>query len=128
MRRFFMPLAFCLSWIAMATAQQSPPPYKNPQLAIEDRVADLLSRMTLEEKVEQLCGGYHVGWGIYDPSGKYSTLSVDDLFKQLNANESTLSAHDRAAARNAIQRFAIEKTPLGIPDLFHGEGLHGFMA
>jgi hypothetical protein len=32
-------------------------PYRNPGLSIEDRVADLLSRMTLEEKIDQICGG-----------------------------------------------------------------------
>jgi len=128
MRRLFLILIFSFASAISLSAQEKQPPYKNPQLAIEDRVADLLSRMTLEEKVEQLCGGYHFGWGIYDPTGKYSGLSIDDLFKQLNDNDSKLTPHDRAAARNAVQRYAIEKTPLGIPDLFHGEGLHGFMA
>src|SRR5271167_1167841 len=120
MRRLFLILIFSFASAISLSAQEKQPPYKNPQLAIEDRVADLLSRMTLEEKVEQLCGGYHFGWGIYDPTGKYSGLSIDDLFKQLNDNDSKLTPHDRAAARNAVQRYAIEKTPLGIPDLFHG--------
>src|SRR5436305_7178375 len=35
------------------SAPENTPAYRNPNLAIEDRVADLLSRMTLEEKVEQ---------------------------------------------------------------------------
>src|SRR5208283_5577939 len=36
---------------AAANAQQATPKYRDPSLAPEDRVADLLSRMTLEEKV-----------------------------------------------------------------------------
>jgi len=45
----------CASANAQQTTDQAP--YRNPNLAIEDRVADLLSRMTLEEKVEQIAGG-----------------------------------------------------------------------
>ena len=43
--------------IAPATvtdSQAQTPPYKNPRLPVEQRVADLLSRMTLEEKIAQL--------------------------------------------------------------------------
>ncbi|HEY1184653.1 MAG TPA: hypothetical protein VGE89_10755, partial [Bryobacteraceae bacterium] len=40
-----------------ATAAQPAPKYRDPKLTIDERVADLLSRMTLEEKVAEICGG-----------------------------------------------------------------------
>jgi len=42
--------------------------------------------------------------------------------------DSQVSPHDAAAARNAAQHFLMEKTRLGIPAIFPGEALHGFMA
>src|ERR1700692_2733087 len=63
-RNPFLQLFVCLALLcATAISQEKAapatnmPPYRNPALAIDDRVADLLSRMTLEEKVEQLTGG-----------------------------------------------------------------------
>jgi beta-glucosidase len=52
-----MSLALCLASIAAGSSSglaQEPPPYKNPKLSIEERVNDLVSRMTLEEKVSQM--------------------------------------------------------------------------
>ena len=53
--------------------------YKNPQLPVEQRVADLLSRMTVEEKVGQLL--CPLGWEMYEIKGE--TVSPSDKFKQL---------------------------------------------
>ncbi|HEX7359868.1 MAG TPA: glycoside hydrolase family 3 N-terminal domain-containing protein [Bryobacteraceae bacterium] len=102
-------------------------PYKNPKLPIPRRVADLLSRMTLEEKVEQISGGFHHG-GVIDPTGKYNDQNYLNALRQMRGiSTQIVPAHDRAVLRNAIQRYQIEKTRLGIPALFIGEGLHGFM-
>ncbi|HME33223.1 MAG TPA: hypothetical protein VKG65_10765, partial [Terriglobales bacterium] len=46
---------------ATSPAPESTPKYRNPNLAIDDRVADLLSRMTLEEKVHEIAGGWEAG-------------------------------------------------------------------
>src|SRR5690349_6219267 len=62
-----------------ANAAPSPnntPNYKNPALSIDDRVADLLGRMTLEEKVEQICGGSRTESQVIDPTGTYTTESA----------------------------------------------------
>ena len=62
MRRVFLPPALYLFGIGMLAAQSAVPadaPYKNPKLPVEQRVADLLSRMTLKEKVSMLAGS---GW------------------------------------------------------------------
>ena len=50
--------------------------YRDADLPIETRVADLLQRMTLEGKVEQLRGGRTSTYGIVDPTGKFSEQSI----------------------------------------------------
>jgi len=107
-------------------AANSTPDYRNPKLAIEDRVADLLKRMTLEEKVDQIAGGFrHVG--LVDTTGKFKEENAREAFGQLRDMKGHMSARDRAVLRNAAQRYQLEKTRLGIPSLSLGEGLHGFM-
>ncbi len=55
-RMVLLPLAICVS-CSLARAQQAPP-YRDPKLPVEQRVADLLSRMTLEEKLAQMEGAW----------------------------------------------------------------------
>ena len=109
------------------------PPYKDPHLSIDRRVEDLLSRMTMEEKIRQLDmywgkevadmggpdGGGHeaVAWNPQKTAaslGAGGAGSIHDLYPLT------------AAITNDIQRYAMEKTRLGIPVLFIEEGLHGF--
>ena len=81
-------------------APQALPPYKNPKLAVEARVRDLIARMTLEEKFWQL---FMIPGSLDDPSHDYS----NGIF---GLQISTGSATGRPAARahaeriNAIQR------------------------
>jgi beta-glucosidase len=100
------------------------PAYRNPFLPIPDRVADLLQRMTLEEKVDQLAGGRRRMVAFQDPEGQ----AIFQKFRGLFGNDSQASAHDAADLRNQAQRYVMEKTRLGIPMLFTGEALHGYMA
>ncbi|EEB95469.1 hypothetical protein MPER_05559, partial [Moniliophthora perniciosa FA553] len=59
------------------------PTYKNPQAAIEDRVEDLLARMTLEEKVAQLIQGDINGWmDMDDPLDNTLTYNQTGLMTQ----------------------------------------------
>jgi beta-glucosidase len=109
-------------------AQQTAPPYKDPHLSIEDRVADLLSRMTLEEKVAQISGGGEENAGLIDNSGKLPYKTAKEAFKELYSDESKIGPGERALIHNALQRYQMEKTTLGIPLIFYGEGLHGYMA
>jgi beta-glucosidase len=113
---------------APLAGQQQSPAYKNPSLPIAKRVEDLLSRMTLDEKVGQITGGHREVLGLVDPSGRFSEVTPQALFKEMNNLESRMSPRDRALAHNALQRFFMEKTRLGIPAIFQGEALHGFMA
>jgi len=113
-------------------------PYKNPALPVERRVEDLISRMTVREKIRQLDmywgnqvarmtgakGGEHTAEG-------HESEDWDEVkTKAALGTEGAGSVHDlyplSATTANKIQRYAIEKTRLGIPVLFIEEGLHGY--
>ncbi|MCR8560698.1 glycoside hydrolase family 3 C-terminal domain-containing protein [Mucilaginibacter sp. BJC16-A38] len=102
-------------------------PYKDAKLPIEKRVADLLSRMTVEEKIRQL----DMYWGheVANMRG-HEAESMSDSAKINIGKHGIGSVHDlyplTAAITNQIQRYALEKTRLGIPVLFIEEGLHGY--
>jgi beta-glucosidase len=100
------------------------PAYRNPKLPIPDRVADLLQRMTLEEKVDQLAGGRRRMMTTQDPEGQ----AIFQKLRTLYSNDAQASAFDTATLRNQAQKYMMEKTRLGIPMLFTGEALHGYMA
>lgn len=118
--------------------------YKNPDLPVETRVADLLSRMTLEEKVGQLL--CPLGWEMYEidgtdvhPSDKYRQLvkerNVGMLWATYRADpwtkktlENGLKPELAAKAGNALQKYVIENTRLGIPVFLAEEAPHGHMA
>ena len=107
-------------------AQQAVPDYRNPALPIQQCVADLLLRMTLEEKVDQIASGRQ---RMVREAGQQSiSPQVLQTLRQMFSVDSTVSPHDAAEARNAIQKFLMEKTRLGIPSLFQGEALHGYMS
>ena len=118
--------------------------YKNPKLGIDQRVSDLINRMTVEEKVGQL--SKELGWDMYTKDAK--GIGVSDKFKEtlkkrpigllwatLRADPWTqktlttgLSPQEAAKATNALQRYIIENTRLGIPLLLSEEVPHGHMA
>src|SRR5690606_3679343 len=119
-------------------------PYKNSQLPTEDRVRDLMERMTVEEKVGQL--SKLLGWEMYekDAAGIRVSEKLKDAIKKqhigllwatLRADPWTqknldngLSPREAAIATNAIQRYMVDSTRLGIPLLLSEEAPHGHMA
>lgn len=110
--------------ILPATSQESQPPYRDASLPVEQRAADLLKRMTLEEKVNQLAGGRRRAMTSSNPEERQVFENVGKLYRE----DAQVSAHDAADVRNKAQHFLLEKTRLGIPGFFQGEALHGFMA
>lgn len=140
-------ITILLAWVAMvAVAATSPTrvPYRDPKLPVDLRVSDLLGRMTLEEKVGQLqC---LMGWESYMRQGDQVTTT--EAFRQqvrdrhigmywavLRADPWTqktltsgLNPALAADATNAMQRFAVDSTRLGIPLLLAEEAPHGHMA
>lgn len=119
-------------------------PYKNSRLPIEDRVNDLVGRMTVEEKVGQL--SKMLGWEMYEKDGEAVRVSeklkkavkkehIGLLWATLRADpwtqktlETGLSPRQAAKATNAIQRYMVDSTRLGIPLLLSEEAPHGHMA
>jgi beta-glucosidase len=113
-----------LFWASLR-GQEPVPDYRNSRLPIERRVADLLKRMTLEEKVNQLAP--ERPRDLTSASGGLSSR-VTETLRQLFAVDSHVNPHDAAEARNALQRFLVKETRLGIPAIVQGEALHGFMS
>ncbi len=114
----------CLSY---TYAQQ--PAYKDPKQPIAKRVADLLSRMTLEEKVAQL-QTMHAGRPKLDDKLFSNTAKLDSLYK--NGMGMINPAFDETmettiTARNRLQDYMINKTRLGIPIIFIDEAHHGLV-
>jgi beta-glucosidase len=103
------------------------PEYRNATLTIDERVADLLPRMTLEEKVQQITGGGRGQLEIIDPTGTFTTEQARAKMAQWGNPDLVFTPRQSAILRNGVQRYLREKTPLGIPQLFMGEALHGFM-
>jgi beta-glucosidase len=109
-------------------------PYKNSHLPIEQRVNDLLQRMTLEEQAAQLIGKFSIDSLAFDESGNFISMKDTALLNLGLGSYSVWSLrHEHSLRRqvqciNGIQRYMIEKTRLGIPVFTFGESLHGFMA
>lgn len=104
--------------------------YKDPSVDIEERVSDLLSKMTLQEMILQTDQYFSHDFTTRDAFGDVITLHMDQL-EQLLHGMSAGSIQPRGmsvAQINEVQRYAIEKTRLGIPFLFSEEALHGFYA
>ncbi len=110
-----------------AAAKEDTPRYKDAGLPIQDRVADLLPRMTLEEKVYQLTGGWDTQVNVIDPTGTFTTEKARQTLADEWGPEVKFTPREAAILRNAVQRYMREKTRLGIPAMFLGEGLHGLM-
>ncbi len=120
----------------ISAAQNDTPIYKDSNYPVDKRVQDLLSRMTLEEKVRQLdmySGADDLlthGQKIDDTHAK-----ADAIFRPQRAEKrigaiGVGSIHDiypSAQLYNAIQAWVIDSSRLGIPALFIEEGLHGYM-
>jgi beta-glucosidase len=110
-------------------------PYKNPTLAIDKRVQDLLSRMTLEEKAAQMmCVWQKKADTMLDAEGNFDLQKAKTAFRhghglgQVGRPSDAGKGKDgreTAELTNAIQKFFIENSRLGIPVMFHEECLHG---
>ena len=108
-------------------AQDNTPKYRNPSLTVDESVADLLPRMTLEEKVGQIAPAGDGKTQIIDPTGTYTNESASAVLNRWWDPDLEFTPRKSAILRNGVQRYLKEKTRLGIPELFMGEGLHGFM-
>jgi beta-glucosidase len=138
-------LALCAALVATSTvfvpktsSQATPPDYKNPRLPVERRVADLLARMTVEEKVAQLVclwaerpeagpgNGFSANRGDFSPAA--AAASMKNGIGQIARQRERKDPAEAARFANAVQKWLAENTRLGIPAIFHDEILHGLMA
>ncbi len=115
-------------------------PYRNPQLSIDERVKDLLGRMTLDEKVAHMM----CVWmekpndnsrvpkaqmpfgGVFSP--EIAKQKMPNGIGQFARQRELLSPRESAEYANAVQKWLKESTRLGIPAVFHDEILHGNMS
>jgi len=117
------------------TKSKKTPPYLNRKLSTDKRVKDLLSRMTLAEKAAQMmCVWQQKAETLIDAAGKFDLKKARRHFKQGHGlgqvgrpSDAAGGQNARATATltNAIQKFFIAESRLGIPVLFHEECLHG---
>src|SRR5690349_7574278 len=83
-------LFFCLTSLAtfpaIAQDKTAAPPdtakFRNPGLTAEERAADLLPRLTLEEKVAQISGGWEAHADILDTTRTYTTEQARAIFER----------------------------------------------
>ncbi len=129
-------------------AAEALPLYKNSHAGTDERVNDLIARMTLEEKVMQLqCVWQHKD-AIQDAAGAFSAERAMTRYphglgmmarpsdRQLGAGGAAgdngalvnRNALETATYTNAVQKWAMQQTRLGIPVFMHEEALHGYVA
>ena len=136
--RLVAALAALAALLSVASAQEKFS-YRDSSLPVEQRLADLLSRMTLEEKVAQLGGTWQnraqeqdekllfVGKNREFLPDRAAVLLREGLGEMSRPSEQR-EPREMAEFTNTIQKWMIEHTRLGIPILFHEECLHGHAA
>lgn len=119
-----------------ASLYAADPLYKNPEKPIDARVKDLLKRMTLEEKVAQLQTVWAARQKLETDQGEFTAENAQDILgagigqvARPAENKGPLTPNKTPAQTmaftNAVQKYLIENTRLGIPAIFHEEALHG---
>jgi beta-glucosidase len=106
-------------------------PYRDPELPVNERVKDLLARMTLEEKVAQLGSAWVFELARDDvvDDDRFAVVCRHGLGQITRiAGASTLTADRAAGLANELQRRLVEGTRLGIPAIVHEEICSGVMA
>lgn len=129
-KRLFFYLYLSLLSVFYLQAIQSDLPYKNSKLSVEQRVSDLLERMTLEEKVSQL-NMKSLNRLKVDEKGKITESSLEALFEgeSIGCLESPFIEHEKIAVYSeAADHYLRTKTRLGIPAIQIAECLHGHLA
>jgi len=144
--RFYLPLfnvvvVLSMLWISVPslTLAQDVPGYRDSKIPVQQRIDDLLVRMTLEEKIAQMEGTWQNRGNLKDPSqffvdekGGFLAERAAQLLKnglgQMSRPSEQRGPRAMAEFTNTVQKWMRENTRLGIPVLFHEECLHGHAA
>lgn len=135
--------AAVLAMTVPPAARAAEPLYKDPKAPVEARVQDLLSRMTQAEKIAQLRCIWESKTDVFDDKLQFDLAKAekalpDGIGQVARPSDAkgpisprVLPGRDTrqtVALIDAMQHWAVDKTRLGIPILFHEEGLHGYAA
>ncbi|RYZ95539.1 MAG: glycoside hydrolase family 3 protein, partial [Moraxellaceae bacterium] len=130
----FMITAASINVQAASEASLANAVYKDAKQPTEVRIKDLLGRMTLEEKVAQLETVWEKRKQLETDNGEFTSehakeflnLGIGEIARPAeNKKAPNKSALQTALFTNAIQKWVLENTRLGVPVLFHEEALHG---
>ena len=140
----FAAVALAASASGATQQRQQSPLYRDAQAPLEQRVEDLIGRMSLEEKIAQVTAIWDQKKDLLDAAGEFDAAKRRKLYPAgighfARPNDLTGSGSNpivtpyRDTRRtvnliNAVQRDAVRNTRLGIPVLFHEESLHGYAA
>jgi len=123
--------ALLLGCIILKAQPTQNPLYKDPSAPLESRIKDLLKRMTLEDKCHQLDIWHVDATKTSDPRIFQKQLkNLSDTIKDgigFLQFETKLPSAEYIPNFNAIQKYFMEHTRLGIPAISNGEGCHGFV-
>lgn len=126
---YHVSASLALAALTWAAANNSTPIYKNANATIDDRVSDLLSRMTIQDKTSQLVQGDVSNWiNVTDGSFNASGLAWNmenrggSFYVGYYVNWTTLWSGIKLG-----QDFLVQNTSLGIPAWVQSEGIHGFL-
>lgn len=141
---FLFSVLMSLFFLVLTTQAQTAYKYKDSKLSVEERTSDLLSHMTIEEKVGQLL--CPLGWEMYQKNGEevFCSEKFEKIVQERHIGmlwgvyradpwtkktiENGLNPKMAAEAGNSLQHYAIEHTRLGIPLFLAEECPHGHMA
>jgi beta-glucosidase len=146
-------LTRCFQWLAVSTLScaalfgfaafealaQDVPAYRNPNFPVEQRITDLLERMTLDEKIAQMEGTWQnrgtqkdVNQLFVDEKGAFlpdrAAVVLRNGIGQMSRPSEQRGPRAMVEFTNTMQKWMRENTRLGIPVLFHEECLHGHAA
>ncbi|KAL4957495.1 glycoside hydrolase superfamily [Aspergillus filifer] len=115
--------------VAQATESADAPLYKDPYASIEDRVSDLLGRMTVEDKMGQLIQGDITNWADPD-TGEFNLTGLEENMREKAGMFYVgypTSWEWIATNVKRGQDYLLENTTLGIPAFVQTEAIHGFL-
>jgi len=135
--------SFVLLYVPGSFAVEAPAAYRDAKRPVPERVEDLLARMTLEEKIAQMISVWGGKAELMDARGRIDAAKLKQRYPHglgqfARPSDASGPASPRevpgrdpratVALVNTLQHYALEQTRLGIPILFHEEGLHGYAA